>query len=164
MCPDSNQIKYLDDINYYSKIGWDSMKAKLLVIWSLIIVLAAYTSALSDPDKKQDAQKASDAWLMLLDTGAYDDCWQSASPFLKGSISQKKLKKALYSVRKPLGKVVARRIESQEYTTKLPDVPIGEYVIIIYKTAFENNKSVNETVVSNLDKNGTWRVSGYFAK
>jgi ribosomal protein S17E len=37
-------------------------------------------------------------------------------------------------------------------------------VIIQYDSSFENKKSAVETVTPMLDKDGKWRVSGYYIK
>jgi hypothetical protein len=37
-------------------------------------------------------------------------------------------------------------------------------VVITFETAFENKASAVETVTPMLEKDGKWRVSGYFIK
>jgi hypothetical protein len=51
---------------------------------------------------------------------------------------------------------------TREHT--LPGAPDGEYVVIQYQTAFQNKKSAIETVTPMLDKDGHWRVAGYYIK
>lgn len=48
--------------------------------------------------------------------------------------------------------------------TSLPGAPDGKYVVIQYDTSFENKKAAVETVTPMLDKDGKWRVSGYYIK
>lgn len=55
-------------------------------------------------------------------------------------------------------------LKSQRYRTTLPGAPDGEYVVIQFKASFENKKAAVETVTPLLDKDGQWRVSGYFMK
>ena len=50
------------------------------------------------------------------------------------------------------------------YVKTLPNAPDGEYVVIQYDTNFEHKQGAVETVVPMLDKDGKWRVSGYFIK
>lgn len=50
------------------------------------------------------------------------------------------------------------------YTKKLPGAPDGEYVVIQYESSFEHKQSAVETVTPMLDKDGKWRVSGYYIK
>jgi len=45
-----------------------------------------------------------------------------------------------------------------------PLPPDGEYVVIQFKTSFENKKAAIETITPMLDKDGKWKVSGYFIK
>ena len=40
----------------------------------------------------------------------------------------------------------------------------GEYVVIQFNTVFDNKQSAVETVTSVLDKDGKWKVAGYFIK
>ena len=68
------------------------------------------------------------------------------------------------TVRTPLGKVVVRKLKSKKFTETMPGAPDGEYVVIQYETTFENKKSAVETVTPMLDKDGKWRVSGYYIK
>jgi hypothetical protein len=70
----------------------------------------------------------------------------------------------MVAFRKPLGKTLSRKITSAKYTTTLPGAPDGEYVVIQYQTSFKNKLSAVETVTPMLDKNGDWRVSGYYIK
>jgi hypothetical protein len=46
----------------------------------------------------------------------------------------------------------------------LPGAPDGEYVVIQYRTSFENKNDAIETVTPMKDTDGTWRVSGYYVK
>ena len=66
--------------------------------------------------------------------------------------------------RAPQGKVLSRKLKSATYTKTLPNAPEGEYVVIQYDTDFEHKPAAVETVVPMLDKDGKWRVSGYFIK
>jgi ribosomal protein S17E len=40
----------------------------------------------------------------------------------------------------------------------------GVYVVIEFESSFENKKSAVETVTPMMDKDGKWRVSGYYIK
>ena len=55
-------------------------------------------------------------------------------------------------------------MRSVEYTTTLPGAPDGEYVVVKHATSFENKADATETLIAMKDKDGTWRVSGYFIK
>lgn len=68
------------------------------------------------------------------------------------------------SVRDPLGKVLSRKFKSATYTKTLPGFPDGEYVVLQFETSFEHKASAIETLTPMLDKDGKWRVSGYYIK
>jgi hypothetical protein len=71
---------------------------------------------------------------------------------------------ALTGARQPLGKLVSRKLKSATYTKTAPGAPDGEYVVIQYETSFADKASAVETITPMLDKDGQWRVSGYFIK
>jgi hypothetical protein len=68
------------------------------------------------------------------------------------------------AARQPLGKLISRKMQTKSYKTSLPGAPDGEYVVIQFETSFENKKTAIETVTPMLDKDGKWRVSGYYIK
>ena len=51
-----------------------------------------------------------------------------------------------------------------EYQTSLPGAPDGQYVVIQFKTSFENKRSAVETVTPMFGKDQRWRVSGYYIR
>jgi Protein of unknown function (DUF4019) len=67
-------------------------------------------------------------------------------------------------VRAPLGKLVSRQLKSATYTTKLPNAPPGEYVVIQYETGYEKAAGMVEMLVMMQEKNGSWKATGYFIK
>jgi predicted SnoaL-like aldol condensation-catalyzing enzyme len=64
----------------------------------------------------------------------------------------------------PLGKVISRKLKTTSYQTTLPGAPDGQYVVIQFETSFQNKKSASEIVTPMVDKDGKWRVSGYYIK
>jgi Protein of unknown function (DUF4019) len=99
-----------------------------------------------------------------VDTGEYAKSWDKAASFFKERLSKDQWVKALEAVRKPLGKLISRTTASTTYTTSLPGAPDGKYVVIQYNSSFGHKKSAVETVTPMLDKDGKWRVAGYFIK
>ena len=110
------------------------------------------------------AVAASGAWLSLVDGENYAESWNQASGLFKAAVTKEQWQNTVKAVRVPLGKLVARKLKSKQYTKTLPGAPDGEYVVIQYETTFENKKSAVETVTPMLDKDGKWRVSGYYIK
>jgi hypothetical protein len=118
----------------------------------------------SNPAAEKAAIESAQAWLALVDAGSYSKGWEEGAEALKSAVSQADLEKSLRAARAPLGKVVSRKIKSQQYATSLPGAPDGEYVVIQYNTTFENKAAAVETVTPMLDKDAKWRVSGYYIK
>jgi len=140
------------------------MKKRYILICSFILMSVFLQSLWADSIKELSAQKASDAWLSMVDKGKYSESWQNTSSYFKNAVDENQWEKSLTSVRKPLGKVLSRKAISQNYTKTLPGAPDGEYVVIQYETSFENKASAIETVTPSLGKDGIWRVSGYYIK
>ena len=137
----------------------------LMVLTVSILVLGGCgKKGESNPEAETVAIECSQAWLALLDTGKYAESWDEAAEFLRTAVGREDLSKSLLAARKPFGKMVSREIKSQQYTTSVPGAPSGQYVIIQYNTSFENEKSAVETITPMLDKDGKWRVSGYYIK
>ncbi len=133
-----------------------------LVILGLI--LGAATPAAAESDKENAAVSAVQRWLGMVDEGKYAESWKEAAEYFRNAVTQEQLEQSLQAVRKPLGKLVSRNVKSKSYMNSIPGAPDGEYVVIQFEASFENKKSAVETVTPMLDKDGNWRVSGYYMK
>ena len=103
------------------------------------------------------AQPASDAAAVQA-----AESWKAAASLFREKVTAAQWEDAVRSARGPLGPVESRKRVSAQYTRTLPGAPDGEYVVIRYETIFQNKKSGIETVTPMKDKDGVWRVSGYF--
>jgi hypothetical protein len=123
------------------------------------------TFAFAQDDKKiTDAKAAAGRWLELTDQGNYATSWdQGAAPF-RAAVTRAGWEDALQAVRAPLGAVRTRTPNSAVFTRSLPGAPEGEYVVIQYVTEFEHKPNAVETVTPMREKDGSWKVSGYFIK
>ena len=110
------------------------------------------------------AQVAAEAWLAVVDSGAYAQSWGDAASFFKGTVDQGRWEAQLNGARTPLGKVLSRTLKAVRYATTLPGAPDGQYVVLQYATAFTNKQGAAETVTPMKDPDGQWRVSGYYIK
>ena len=142
------------------------MKARtgIFVLSVSLVVLAIIPGLEADQNDGELAAKASAQWLALVDGGKYAESWDESAQLFRGAVTKEKWKESLTAVRKPLGKLISRSVKSKQYTRSLPGAPDGEYVVIQYDTSFENKKSSVETVTPMLDKEGKWRVSGYYIR
>jgi hypothetical protein len=107
---------------------------------------------------------ASENWLNLIDNDNIAESWHQAASIFKNAVSEEQWKASLEAAKTPLGKVMSRELSSKQYAEELPGAPDGEYVVIQYKTTFENKAHGIETVTPMKDTDGEWRVAGYFIK
>ena len=131
----------------------------------LLITLPLLTGALAArADERGAAQAASKEWLDKLDAGDYRSTWQSAASLFKAALSEQVWQQAASTARAPLGAVRGRTEVSAVRTKTLPGVPDGDYVVLQFNTTFENKSQAVETVATMLEKDGTWKVAGYFVR
>ena len=139
-----------------------STRTRLVSVLLFAVLFAV--SAAAQGKSEQVAQQSADAWLALVDSGKYAQNWDEAAQLFKSAVTKDQWQNALHATRDPLGKLVSRKVKSATYTKTLPGAPDGEYVVIQYETSFEHKQSAVETVTPMLDKDGKWRVSGYYIK
>jgi hypothetical protein len=132
----------------------------------LFLALFVCSSAGAQAQQKPEdlAQQSAGNWLELVDSGKHADSWQEAASMFKAAVSKEQWQGMMRASRDPLGKMLSRKLKSAAYTKTLPGAPDGEYVVIQYDSSFEHKQSAVETVTPTLDKDGKWRVSGYYIK
>jgi Protein of unknown function (DUF4019) len=136
-------------------------------VYSALVAAFVLTLPLAqaqDAEKVASAESAALKWLTLTDAGEYARSWDAAAALFQGSISKPNWAAAVANARQPLGGVISRKLKSAKYTRSLPGAPEGEYVVIQYKAHFEHKDNAIETVTPLLDKDGSWKVSGYFIR
>jgi hypothetical protein len=99
-----------------------------------------------------------------VDAGDYKQSWDTASSLFRNAVTEDQWADQVGSVRKPLGALVSRKLKSAHYANSLPGAPDGKYVVIQYDSVFQNKSAAVETVTPMLDKDGQWRVSGYYIR
>jgi hypothetical protein len=119
-------------------------------------------SSISDKTKEEVVNDAKE-WLGLIYDNNYSQSWDNAASLFQNAISKEQWTQQLSGIVPPLGKVISRDLISSEYHTTLPGAPDGEYIVIQFKTSFENKNESIETVTQMKDGD-QWKVSGYFIK
>ena len=128
----------------------------------LLFILMLITSSLLWAGSSNGSGAAKE-WLTIVDSGNYTKSWHKADAFFQATLSENKWDTALKGIRAPLGKVISRAEVSSKQLSSLPGIPDGEYLIIQYKTTFENKKSAQETLTLSKSS-GQWLAVGYFIK
>jgi len=130
----------------------------------LLLALGAPTPSGASDKPEKEAQLAAEQWLALIDAGLFAESWQTAASFFQDAEPQAQWLSSLDAVRKPFGSLESRKLKSAKYTKTLPGAPDGEYVVLQFTTSFTNKQEAVEMVTPMLDKDGKWKVSGYFIK
>ena len=138
-----------------------SVRAVLAV---LALLLSGFSVSADDKEAIGKAQVAARSWLALTDEAKYGQSWDEAASLFKSAVTKADWEKAVKGVRSPLGAVVSRKIQSATFTRTLPGAPDGEYVVIKFETQFQNKAAAVETVTPMREKDGSWKVSGYFIR
>ncbi len=136
--------------------------ARLSVL--LLAISFCFGAAYAADDNLKASTDAAQKWLALVDAGKYAESWDQSSSLFKEKITKEKWEQALNQVRSPLGKVESRQFKAAQFQTDVPNAPPGKYMIIQYQTKFSNGDPTIETITPMVDKDGTWRVSGYYIK
>jgi hypothetical protein len=137
-------------------------KVTILVMMALIFSVVSVLAA--SPEKEKAAVASAEKWLGLIDTAKYRESWKEAAELFRNAVSPEQWEQSLQAVRTPLGKLITRKLKTKTYRTSLPGAPDGEYVVLEFETSFAHKKSAIETVTPMMDKDGTWRVSGYYIR
>lgn len=136
---------------------------KLIALFATLIGLASAAQA-QDAAQTALAEEAAKSWLVLTDSARHGESWDAAAASFQAAITRDRWSEAIKGVRPPLGKVKSRKLMAAQYTRELPGAPAGDYVVIRFQTDFENRAGATELVTPMKQKDGTWKVSGYFIK
>lgn len=140
------------------------MKISPLIPFLTFALFLGMTACIASADEKTDAAVVTaKEWLALVDDKEYQKSWEEAAPYFKDHVGEKQWEELVAKVRGPLGKMESRELLGAQFTTSLPGVPDGEYVVIQFKTRFANKAEAVETITPMMAE-GAWRVSGYFIK
>jgi hypothetical protein len=137
-------------------------------LFAPIVLLAAALCAplvhAQDSAAVADAKQAAERWLGLLDQGNAVATYEQTGSAFQAMVPKASWTDAMASARAGLGAVKSRSLSSATFTRTIPNAPAGEYVVIQYATVFETKPGAIETVVPMRDRDGKWKVSGYFIK
>ena len=140
------------------------MIRKIVCFVVIGLIVGTVTVMAERSDREKAAIASAEKWLKIVDKGNYIESWKASSEYFKQAVTREQWEQAVKAVRQPLGKLIVRKVKSATYTSSLPGAPDGQYVVIQFNTSFENKKAAIETITPMIDKDGKWRVSGYYIK
>ena len=128
-----------------------------------VLLFSAAMPLASEETPEKAAEAAARSWLSLVDAGKYSESWDAAAEAFRGSVTKERWQAMLDEARKPLGNLVSRNLKSAK-SRKETGAHAGEYVVLEFDTSFQYRPSSIETVTPMKEKDGTWKVVGYFIK
>jgi len=137
----------------------------VMVVLSFAVLAAGVSFAAEDLAAKEKAAfTAAQGWLKLIDGGKFDASWREAAGFMKGKVTREQWFQMMETNRKPLGTSSSRTKTSTWFKTTMPGAPDGEYYIFQFESVLSDKKTYVETVTPTKEKDGKWRVIGYYIK
>jgi hypothetical protein len=125
---------------------------------------ASLSAVAGEAEDVANAMAAANKWLALTDTGKYAESWDNAATALKTAVTKEQWQAALTQARKPMGAVKSRELMKSAQPLKVTNAPVGEFVAIQFVTMFETGPELVESIAPMRERDGTWKVSGYFVK
>ena len=138
------------------------MKSRFVIIAILSVCLSLSFGRADETSDK--VASAAQSWLKQIDDGNYASSWKDASTYFRGALTEKGWVDALNGARKPLGKLMSRKLAKSQNAQSLPGAPDGNYLVMQFDTSFANKKSAVETVTFMQEKDGKWKAAGYYIK
>ncbi|WP_148894558.1 DUF4019 domain-containing protein [Geothermobacter ehrlichii] len=119
-----------------------------------IFLLGTLFPAFASDSVERQAIQSATTFLHLVDNGDCADSWSVAATIFQKGISREDWIQRVAVVRKSLGPLQERSQLNAKYTNNLPGAPGGEYVVIFFKTKFQNKEEAIETVTVVLEGDG----------
>ena len=128
-----------------------------------ILLTACASHSVSRAEKRANENDARDAalhWLKLLDDGDYEEAFEWEAQDFRMSRTQSQFVRLMQARRAPFGRALSRSIIGSRPIEKFVGAPEGNYVSVIFKTAFEHKNPTAERVIVIKQATG-WRVIDY---
>ena len=138
-------------------------KSKLLLGTALLAGWMGLASA-QDADPTNMVRGGLQA-IQLVDQGKAGEIWDGAAAVTKKRVARTEFVRQVEASRSPLGAAQQRTwvsVNRQMVANEDADLS-GQYINVEYETRFANaaNRVVREMASFRLDRDGTWRLSGY---
>jgi len=128
-----------------------------------IAIVAVSAGAAATGKSENEARKSAEQWLSLVDAGEFAQSWDTAGAYLQHACTKDVWLRKLDSMRKPLGELRSRKIKSSLFQ-KHDQYFLADRVRLEFSSSFTNKPTAVETATIGLEKDGTWRVVGYYIK
>lgn len=134
-----------------------------LLAVSAILFLPQLTRKI-DPEILAEGTAAAEEFLVLIDAEQYAEAREVASDLLKDKIAIEVWHRQIGVMRDRVGRLTQRALDKSFLSEIAEGAPEGEYLTLKYMSFFEQQSEASETVILTREKDGEWRVVGYFIK
>ncbi|MGA2281434.1 MAG: DUF4019 domain-containing protein [Verrucomicrobiota bacterium] len=151
----------------------------LFLILFLVNFLTRLSVAVGPLSRKRSIQFANSfpaqptdekSWLAIVDSGNYAKSWELAADSFRRTISKEEWMARLEQVRRPLGKVISRKLSSITYSPysrklrSLKDAAVGTRLEQKFNTSFDGLLAAVETSTCAKQPDGSWRIISYLIR
>src|SRR6185503_13513721 len=112
-----------------ARTGGENMKVRSLIVTTLWVCLSS-SPVFAGEAVESFNPAAAQSWLAQIDSGNYAKSWKESSAYFRGAMTEKGWVDALNGARKPLGKLISRKLAKRQNARSLPGAPDGNYVVM----------------------------------
>jgi uncharacterized protein (TIGR03067 family) len=112
-------------------------------------------------ETQQEAVKAAEAYLQVVDAGKFGSLRDMVSSMAKQQVTREQVAQTYQKLRDTFGKATRRTLHRVQVYDEFPGLPKGRYAGVQYKTDFERQQGLWESLLLNVDTDGQWRVNTY---
>jgi uncharacterized protein (TIGR03067 family) len=127
---------------------------------TLVLERAPLTGPALGPTERE-VLKAAHEFLAVMDAGRFGQLFDMSASWAKRSTTREKTSRTHQTIRDSFGKAIHRTLHRAHLLDRAPQVPEGRYAGVQYKSRFERQEVLWETVLLNVDTDGKWRVNTY---
>ena len=144
------------------------MTLRSLLLLGAAAFLPALAAAQAMTPEQRAALDAAEKWLVPVDAGRYADAYAMASEEFKAGVTRAQWNDGIRDIRKDYGKLASRTAEKMGFAGEAPKpdgglVP-GMKVVILFASSFGGRKTAAEEMTMVYEKDGVWRMAGYYIR
>lgn len=130
----------------------------------LLLFFCINTAHAQESNILEKVESSARVWLGLVDSGSYQESWESASSLFKEKTSEAAWVKSITAIRTPRGAMNARYIATAGSTKSLSGLPDGDYIVLQFYTTFAEKGLALETITLTKAQDDAWQIAAYEIK
>ena len=140
-------------------------RGRRVVLAALSACALAYVLPVQAQDPRySEAQADAHDWLVITDSGDAAKAYSVAAKRFQSAMTSEQWQAAQKKAREGFGANKRRTLVSTQPPKPGPNVPPGDFLVIIYRAEFEKRSDATETLTLEKEADGKWRVVGYLMR